>query len=123
MMQNAGAQTAALAAPEHLSISWYPSATAMVAGLEKNMYGMIGGFSPVRLVLRIGLLSAWMVAHFLVFLAVGIPWLPRRRRVARNLVSDARASGRTAGEDLKSEASGVWSCITFTCRSVSDRGR
>lgn len=76
MMQNAGGRSTALAAPEHVSIEWYGSAKAMVAGLEKNMFGMVGGFSPIRLTLRIGLLSAWMVAHFLVFLPVGIPWLP-----------------------------------------------
>lgn len=48
MLQRSGARTFAGAAQDTLTLEWYESATAMVRGLEKNLYAVMGRFSPLR---------------------------------------------------------------------------
>ncbi len=45
-LHRAGARAELWLATRELSVLWYPSLRAMVRGLEKNMYAVVGHFSP-----------------------------------------------------------------------------
>lgn len=53
-------------ATEHLAVTWYPSFTAMAKGLEKNIYGAIAHWRPLKAVIRITLLILWALSPWLV---------------------------------------------------------
>lgn len=56
MVHAAGGRARFFDAAGLLSITWYPSATAMVRGLEKNTYAILSRFSVLRFVVAVPLL-------------------------------------------------------------------
>jgi glycosyltransferase involved in cell wall biosynthesis len=73
MMVDHGCRSSWRSAIEELSVEWYPSLSAMIRGLEKNMYG---AFSHFRLSVFLGKLAAilpFVVGPYMAILLPG-PW-------------------------------------------------
>ena len=64
VMKDAGGRLALMTAIDQLQIDWYPSVGAMVRGLEKNLFGVIGGYRRSR---------AWAAAAAATAITLG-PW-------------------------------------------------
>ena len=77
MVREAGAKSMLGLGSKHLAVDWYSGLGALVSGLEKNSYGAICGYSPVRTVAAISLLLSLFVGPILAALSGhSLLWLP-----------------------------------------------
>jgi hypothetical protein len=79
LMYRHGARGGCALAANHLSLTWYYSAPAMIKGLEKNCYGAIGRYSPLRTI-AIALVfplafTTLVLSFFSPFWWLGLCWL------------------------------------------------
>jgi hypothetical protein len=69
MVREAGAKSILGIGPELLQIDWYSSVGALVAGLEKNSYGAMCGYSMLRVAGAASMLLGMLVGPFLAVLS------------------------------------------------------
>ncbi len=76
MVQSAGGRARFYDATGMLSITWYPSAGAMVRGLEKNTYAILSRFSVLRFVVAVPVLLLFAAGPPLLLGLGLIGWVP-----------------------------------------------
>ena len=75
LIKRAGGKSAFAMAQNLLSVSWYPSISAMFVGLEKNLFGAGAHYQITRLLVLVGLLWLFVFSPFVVLAKATPAWL------------------------------------------------
>lgn len=73
MLVDHGCRSSWRSAVADLSVEWYPSVSAMIRGLEKNMYGAFSHFRLSVFLSKLALILPFVIAPYLALLLPG-PW-------------------------------------------------
>jgi glycosyltransferase involved in cell wall biosynthesis len=75
MLQRSGAKSSFAVTLQGISLTWYPSLSAMFKGLEKNIFGVAAYYSIARMIGIIALMWAYAIAPLIAILCTYIPYL------------------------------------------------
>jgi glycosyltransferase involved in cell wall biosynthesis len=75
MLQRSGAKSSFAVTLQGISLTWYPSLSAMFKGLEKNIFGVAAYYSIARMIGIIALMWAYAIAPLIAILCAYVPYL------------------------------------------------